>query len=126
MPFQYVRDDAKRRITVILTDPLTVAERIAAVERQLADDAWRYGLIIDARSMLQFAPHTTEMRAVVERVGELVAAHGPRGPVAIVSRHSGVIGAGAIYNYFGRQKDSVEVFWDMDEALKFLDSQTGV
>lgn len=31
MPFQYARDDAKRRVTLILSDPLTVAERIAAV-----------------------------------------------------------------------------------------------
>ena len=56
MPVQYARDDAKGRITLTVSDPLTLEERIAAVERQLADGAWRYGLIIDARTMASFTP----------------------------------------------------------------------
>jgi hypothetical protein len=121
MPVQYVRDDAKRRITLTVSDPLTVEERIAAVEHQLADGAWEYGLIIDARSMATFTPQLTEMQAAASRLAELVAAHGPRGPVALVSRQSSVISASAMHNSLGVKTPGVQVFWDMDDAQKFLD-----
>ena len=120
MPYQYARDDTARRIRITLTDPLTVAERIAAVEQQVADDAWRYATLIDARYLAAYEPKPTEMQAVVARVAELVAEYGPRGPVAIVSNRATVIAAGQLYNYFGGKRNAVEVFWDLDEARKFL------
>ena len=123
MPFQYVRDDAKRRITLTVTDPLTVADRIAAVERQLVDDAWGYGLLIDARRMASFIPKLAEMEAAASRLAELVATHGPRGPVAIVSRKPGVIGASTMHNSLGVKTPGVQAFWDMDDARAFLDRQ---
>jgi hypothetical protein len=120
MPFQYVRDDAKRRVTLILSDPLTVAERIAALEQQIADEVWRYGVLIDARSMASYTPHMTEMQRTASRLAEMIAAHGPRGPVAIVSREAGVIGASAMHNALSVDSP-IQVFWDMDEARQFLD-----
>jgi hypothetical protein len=120
MPFQYVRDDSKGRVTFTLSDPLTVAERIAAIEHQLSDEAWRYGVIIDARSLASYTPQLTEMQATTSRLAELVAGHGPRGPVAIVSRQAGVIGASAMHNSLCANS-RVHVFWDMDEARRFLD-----
>src|SRR5258706_495600 len=121
MPVPYKRHDAKRRITLIVTDPLTVEERIAAVEHQLADGTWKYGLIIDARSMASFTPQLAGMQAAASRLAELVAAHGPRGPVALVSRQSSVIGASAMHNSLGVKTPGVQVFWDMDDAQRFLD-----
>lgn len=123
MPYQYARDDTARRIRITLTDPLTVAERIAAVEQQVADDAWRYATLVDGRYLAAYKPKPTEMQAVVARVAELVAEHGPRGPVAIVSNRAAVIAAGQMYNYFGGKRNAVEVFWDLDEARRFLDQQ---
>jgi hypothetical protein len=123
MPYQYARDDAARRIKITLTDPLTVVERIAAVEQQVADDAWRYGTLIDARHLAVYAPKPKEMQAVVARVAEFVAEYGPRGPVAVVSNRAAVISAGQMYNHFGGKRNAVEVFWDLDEARKFLDQQ---
>jgi hypothetical protein len=49
MPIQYLLDDTKRRIRLVLADPITVAELLASVERQLADGAWSYGTLVDAR-----------------------------------------------------------------------------
>jgi hypothetical protein len=121
MPVQYVCDDAKRRLTLVVNDPLTVEERVAAVEHQLAVGAWRYGLIIDARSMASFTPQLAEMQAAASRLAELVAVHGPRGPVALVSRQSSVIGASAMHNSLGVKTPGVQVFWDMDDARTFLD-----
>jgi len=123
MPYQYARDDTARRIRITLTDPLTLAERIAAVEQQVADHAWRYGTLVDARELAVYKPTPTEMRAVVARVAEFVAEYGPRGPVAIVSNRPTVISAGQMYNHFGGKRNVVEVFWDLDEARRFLDQQ---
>lgn len=123
MPYQYARDDTARRIRITLTDPLTVAERIAAVEQQVADNAWRYGTLIDARCLAVYKAEPTEMQAVVARVAEFVTEYGPRGPVAIVSNRPTVISAGQMYNYFGDKRNAVEVFWDLDEARRFLDQQ---
>jgi hypothetical protein len=125
MPFLYGRDDAKRRVTLTLRDPLTVAERIAAIEHQVTDGAWRYGVIIDARNIAPYTPQLTEMQDTTSRLAELVAAHGPRGPVAIVSRQSGVIGASAMHNLLC-VNSRVQVFWDMDEARTFLDRLDGM
>jgi hypothetical protein len=124
MPYQYARDDAARRIRITLIDPLTVAERIAAVEQQVAEDAWWYGTLVDARYLAVYKPTPTEMQAVVARVGELVAEHGPRGPVAVVSNRGTVISAGQMYNHYCDQRNAVEVFWDLDAARSFLDQQT--
>ena len=123
MPYQYARDDTARRIRITLTDPLTVAERIAVAEQQVADGAWRYGTLIDARSLALYTPNPAEMQAVVARVAELVAEYGPRGPVAIVSNRAAVISAGQMYSYYGGEKNAVEVFWDLEEARRFLDQQ---
>jgi hypothetical protein len=123
MPYQYARDDTARSIRITLTDPLTVAERIAAVEEQVADDAWRYRTLIDARYLAVYKPNPTEMQAVVARVAEFVAEYGRRGPVAIVSNRATVISAGQMYNHFGDKRHAVEVFWDLDEAQRFLDQQ---
>lgn len=122
----YGRDDTKRRLSLTIADPVTVAELIASVEHQLADGTWLYGLILDARSVSRFVPKSTDMQMFVSRIRELVVAHGPRGPIAIVSKHAGVISSGEIYNFFGDRMEAVEVFWDMAEAQKFLDQQTAL
>jgi hypothetical protein len=57
-------------------------------------------------------------------VRELVATNGPRGPIAIVSRHTGVISGSHTYNSFGGKTEAVQVFWDIDEAEQFLDLRT--
>jgi hypothetical protein len=122
VPIQYVTDDASRRIRVTLTDPLTVAELIASVERQLADGAWRYGLLVDARGTFP-APRPVDMRSFAARIRELVATHGPRGPIAIVARESGAIIGAHMYVFLSGNTESIEVFWDVDDARQWLDGR---
>jgi hypothetical protein len=122
MPIQYERDDARHRIRVTVTDPLTVADLIASVERQLADGAWGYGLLVDARSTFR-APQPMEMRSFVSSVRELVSAHGPRGPIAIVAKESAAIIGAQLYSFFGQKMEAVETFWDLDDAQRWLDDR---
>jgi hypothetical protein len=99
-----------------------VANLVASVERQFADGAWSYGLLVDGRGLSDRAT-PTEVREFVSRVRELTAAYGPRGPVAFVARKSEVIGAAQIDNFLGGKTAFVEVFWDIDDALHWLDER---
>jgi hypothetical protein len=56
------------------------------------------------------------MRSFVARVLELIAAHGPRGPIAIVAKDSGAISSAQMYLFFGGKTESLEVFWDLQDA----------
>ena len=121
MPYRYLRDDSAHRVTITVSDPLTVTERIGAVEQQLADGAWSYGVLVDARSLAPFTPDRDDMRTVIDRIAELVAAHGPRGPVVIVSTKSSVIGSGQLYNLLDKINEPLQVFWDISDARRALD-----
>jgi hypothetical protein len=122
MSIHYVRDDLRRRINITLTSPVTVAELFESLARQFADNTWRYGVLADARLMSR-ALEVDEIRVLVSRVRAFVAAHGPRGPVAFVARQSQVISAGQLYRLLGGEPDSLEVFWDLPEAQRWLDEQ---
>jgi hypothetical protein len=71
--------------------------------------------------MASFTPRLSEMQAAALRLAELVDVHGPRGPVALVSRKPSLIGASAMHNSLGVKTPGVQVFWDMDDAQQFLD-----
>jgi hypothetical protein len=80
MPIRsYTCDAARRRITVIGDGPLTAADLISVVTRQIADDAWSYGLLYEATAMPE------AMDALIAHLKKVAPARGPRGPVAVVS-----------------------------------------
>jgi hypothetical protein len=123
MPFHYRRDDARRRITLTLTDPLTVTELVATAERQVADGGWQYALLVDARATF-VALEPMNMLLFVSRLRELVAVKGPRGPVAVVTQKSAAVSA-QMYRFFGGKTESFEVFWDLEDANQWLDERIG-
>jgi hypothetical protein len=123
MPLQYMKDDTRRRITVRVTEPFTVSDLIGVVENQLADGAWRYGLLVDARDKLNLPP-INDLVALASRVSDLVAEHGPRGPVAVVSRDASTIGAAQRHVLLTAKKETIEVFWDWNDGERWLDERT--
>jgi hypothetical protein len=123
MPIQYVRDDVARRIRLTVTDPIAVVDMIASVERQLAENTWHYGLVVDMRAQsAEAAPG--DIRMFSSRVGEMVAANGPRGPIAIIARNASPIAGSQMHLVYGGKKESVEVFWDLDDGQRWLDQMT--
>jgi hypothetical protein len=123
MPFQYLRDDTGRRIRLTPTDPVTASEMIEVVDRQLADGAWGYGTIVDARRISSpTASH--DLLAFMEHFRELVAVHGPRGPLVVVTRTSGVIGTTQRYALLGGTAGrEFDVFWDVTDAENWLEAR---
>jgi hypothetical protein len=123
MPFQYIRDDTARRITIAISDPVTPTELIDTLDRQLTEGTWSYATLVDARGLVT-APTPGEMRAFVAHLHTLNVDHGPRGPIAIVARAAGAVAGGQIYTILSDKADrAVEVFWALDDAERWLAEQ---
>jgi hypothetical protein len=118
--FTYDRDDARRRIRVTAQRLLNASDLIAIVDQQLEEQAWSYGTLYDLR-LVNAATSRPDAVAVAAHVEALVAKHGPRGPVALVTRFIKMVGAGQLYAIDSSRKGrSVDVFWDLDEAEAWL------
>jgi hypothetical protein len=122
-PFEYHRDDARRRIRITAREPLQGGDLTSIVDRQAREDTWTFAVLYDLR-----ATHGATLRAdaiaVAEHVRRYVDVHGARGPVALVTRRIDMVAAGQIYALDGAKRGfSVEVFWDLDEADRWLDER---
>jgi hypothetical protein len=118
MAIHFSVDEKARIVHLRCFDPLGVDEVTAALERQIRDGYWKYGTLVDARlSGLDFQ-QSLELFACVR---QLVAEHGPNGPVAFVSRTAKyVVGAQTIAFRGGEISKGFEVFWDVDDANPWL------
>jgi hypothetical protein len=121
--FDYVRDDARRRIRVTAHQPLQGDDLIAIVDRQVHEDTWSYGFLYDLRAVQGTTPKA-DVRAVADHVLTHVQVQGPRGPVALVTRTVDTVATLQIYAFLSAKTGvTVEVFWDLDEAERWLDAR---
>jgi hypothetical protein len=118
----YTRDDEHRRVRATFVGSVSLPELIAIVDRQLSEGAWTYGMLYDVRSMAD-APSSDDSRALLAHVRQLVSEHGPRRPVAVVARSSAMVGTAQMYAYRAGDDLSFEVFWDTEDAERWLDQQ---
>ena len=122
MPFSFERDDARRRIRVTLSDPLTDAEIIAVIDRQREERAWAYGMLCDTRP-LHHPPSRSIARLAIEHVTDITKRLGRRGPVAVVALR-GMVGPSEAYAFESHQHGrDVQVFWSIEDADQWLDQQ---
>jgi hypothetical protein len=118
--YVYIRDDANRRIRIIVHERLNADELIGIVDRQASEATWAYGVLYDMRSVQDASPKE-DIVTVSARVEEHIATLGARGPVALVTRAFGVVGAGQIYAAESLSRGfNVQVFWDIDDAEEWL------
>jgi hypothetical protein len=83
MPILYERDDARRRVVETYVGTVTLKDLLNALERQLADDAWSYAVLADARAVTK-GPTPAELHELLMRIGVLTCERGPRGRAAVV------------------------------------------
>ena len=123
LPFDYVRDDARRRITVAARAPLRPDDFLRVIDRQAQEQTWSYGLLYDLRALS--APLSRgEYDELAADVFRHVATLGPRGPVAVVTASANLIGAVQLYAFIlERGGVNVQVFWDVTEAERWLEDQ---
>ena len=81
MPISYERDDARRLITVVVTDPYGFDDILGVVDRQSADDTWGYAMLYDMHALADFGREVDSPRlaAHVTAIGR----GRTRGPVGL-------------------------------------------
>jgi len=115
MPIRsYSRDDVRRRIEVIGDGPLSADDLISVVRRQIADNAWTYGLLYEATAL----PEAID--ALLVHVREASASLGPRGPVAVVSQGPDAIN---VARYMASANVEIALFVNRRSAEEWLDSR---
>jgi hypothetical protein len=82
MPIDYQRDDSRRLITVTVTEPFSLDELLALVDRQWTEGAWGHALLYDVRATARSASREAFER-VVDRV-QVVGQGRRRGPIGVV------------------------------------------
>ena len=123
MPLTYTVDAVRRRIRIVLTDPVSEVEFLGVIDRQVAEGTWGYGLLCDLR-LLGPAQRTGLWRVAMEHVAELTVREGARGPVAIVANTGTLVGVSEAYAAESRRDGrSVQVFWSPEEATEWLDER---
>jgi hypothetical protein len=118
MPIEFIRNDARRLVTLVGTPPIEYADLTRAADRLVAEGAWSYALLADARrgpvdvaDNLAFAAY---VRSLADRLGN-------HGPLAIVSREGMMVARGQVFaNLRHETGQTAELFWDMDDADQWL------
>jgi hypothetical protein len=122
MPIQYTRDDANQRILVTTSGQIRLDDIIATVDRQAKERTWSYAMLYDARAAAS-TPTMDEMKSLVLHIGKLTTAHGPRGPVALVTNGPLLERVVRVYASLGELTAlNVRVFTALAEAERWLDS----
>ena len=89
MPYTIDIDRWIPRVTVVGSDPVGLPDALALLGRQIAEGAWAYGTLHDARRVT-WVPTLDDIRTIVAYVDTKARTIGPRGPVAFVAAHRAV------------------------------------
>jgi hypothetical protein len=120
MQLVYVRDHAKRRITVTTRGALTADDILAYIDQQVTEGTWEYAVLYDTGDTGSL-PTPDDMDHVIHRVRTLATSLGRRGPVAIVSGSPTAVAAAREYAVVEHDVGAVGLFRDLDAAEQWLD-----
>src|SRR4051812_8661481 len=84
MPVFFTRDDARRLISVMVTDPYAIDDFVGLLERQHAEGAWAYATLHDFRSV-SILPSAADVHLLMQHVGR-IGNDRQRGPVGLAIR----------------------------------------
>ncbi len=116
--FSYACDAGTRIIRVVAQQTLTVDDVLGIIDRQVAEGRWSFGILYDLRRV-DAALSKEESARVAQHAGTKEAANGPQGPVALVTS-TRLVAPRAAYAIRMKRTIRVEVFWDPDEAQRWL------
>ena len=123
MPATYERDDARRLITVGVTDSYDRRDILQVIERQAAEDTWGYALLYDLRAT-SHDPTEEDLQYFMHAV-QAVNGEGPRGPVAaFVSPRSSIFQIGQAYVQMVKPLVEVELLFTEAQLADWLQRST--
>jgi hypothetical protein len=117
----YTRDDAHRRIRLVLSGYIEAGDVEAAMRRQATEGTWPYGVLYDARPT-SWTPTEGELQALAATLRDLVAQHGGRGPVAIVVTNQRAFTVARSFAALAASVEAIEVFLDYGAADHWLNA----
>lgn len=124
MPYTIEVDHDTRRIAVTATDPVGLSDALALLDRQVAEGAWSYGTVHDARSITWLATEE-DVRTIVAYVDYNSRALGPRGPVGFVAAPEALFGMARMYSQIATGSMlNARVFQDTASAMRWLESHS--
>jgi len=121
MPFQYERDDTRKRITVRVSGSFAIADLFGIVDRHFAEKVWGYAMLYDLTSLIG-APSVAD----VARISDYVQRHvdqRPRGPVAVVTPQPATFGMVRMYALMNDGKVTLGAFHTVEAAERWLDQR---
>ncbi len=125
--FVYECDRERRRVLARLGAAATVDDLITIIDRQIADQAWTYGLLYDLKAGNPVPLPTDQARRVAEYVGRCARTLGRRGPVAIVTRNVEALRGLLNCDLAGQRLGfDVDVFVAVPEAERWLAEQQSI
>jgi hypothetical protein len=120
MVSHYERDDDRRLITATLTEPSSMADFVAVVERQATEDTWDYALLYDLRGLSIHTDPSQQLQQFVDRVQSLGAGRA-RGPVAvIIAPRPDIVRSSAATAQVMRGRLNFEVLLDEEQLSAWL------
>ena len=122
MQVMYARDDAKRRLTITTSGPVTLADILDNIDRQVREGTWTYAVMYDTGEASAI-PTPEEIDRVIGAVRALAVRLGQRGAVAIVSRNPRAFEAAREYAVVEHDVGAVGFFREVDSAERWLDQQ---
>ena len=124
MPFEYQRDDSRRRVVIKFKGVFQANDGFSVIQRHHAENVWTYGVLYDLIE-LEGHPTTADLRQfMTEDAQAPVGETGKRGPVAFVAADPDLYGKACTYAELGRGHVTIEVFRGRDEAERWLAEHT--
>jgi hypothetical protein len=106
----YSRDDASRLIVVTASDipqPVSVAETLAAIDRQWSEGTWDYALLYDYRGTSHVT--TPEEAELLQEHVKRVGLGKPRGPVGLAVATRDMVRRALLYSDLTRKSHEFEL-----------------
>ena len=127
MAISYGKDETARRVTFTVVGDLTLKDLTEAADRQAAEDAWSYALLLDASGRTGATVSAPAVRMFAEYTTKLSARHGPPGPFAVVVHDDVGYRMGRMFEVLsGSQTERlIKICRSLEEAQAWLKSPGG-
>jgi hypothetical protein len=122
MPFAFHIDHRRSRLNVVASNPVGLSDLLEVLDRQVAEGAWSYATLHDAR-LVTWMPSQEAIRAIVAFVEDTSETLGPRGPVAFVGASATLAGMARMFSRIrAGSARRAEVFRNVEKAGRWLDA----
>lgn len=126
MPIRVTRDDVRRRLIWVPTEPLAVADWRSLLADQAESGLWTYATLIDACALRRMESlfHVSHLGGLIVA---LTSAYGTHGPIAVAVHEVQSVKDAGLFGLFDADLPfTFKLFTNLTDAASWLDSQAAV